>query len=89
MQQGLGIITNDLRFFQFAYGDTQQYSYSIGDAISWGGNDIGEKGRSEVSVLGTPEYCRVCGLAVEGEYVLIIRNNRIGRLSEGVGGRYC
>lgn len=62
---------------QFAYGDTQQHSYSIGDTLSWGGNDIGERGRSEVSVLGTPEYCRVCGLAVEGEYVLIISNDRI------------
>ena len=64
---------------QFAYGDTQQYAYSIGDAIRWGGNDIGEPIQGEVRVLGTPEHCRVCGLDVEDEYVLVIENDRIVR----------
>jgi len=32
-----------------------------------------------VRVLGIPEYCRVCGLDVEGEHVLIVENGRIVR----------
>lgn len=64
---------------QFAYGDTQQYAYSMGDVIRWGGNDVGEPACGEVKILGTPEYCQVCGLDVEGEYVLVIENGRIAR----------
>lgn len=67
----IGLIT-----VQFAYGDTQQYRYSVGDFIRWGGNDIGEQ-LPEVRILGTPEDCRVCGLGVEDEYILTIRDGRI------------
>lgn len=62
---------------QFAYGDTQQYIYSIGDAIRWGGNDIGRRTDTEVDVLGTPEYCGTCGLEIDGEYVLSINRARL------------
>lgn len=64
---------------QFAYGDTQQYRYSMGDQIRWGGNNVGEPGLGEVRILGTPEYCRVCGMGIDTEYVLVVENGKIAR----------
>lgn len=64
---------------QFAYGDTQQCRYLIGDQIRWGRNDVGEPGQGEVRILGTPEYCRVCGMGIETEYVLVVENGKIVR----------
>lgn len=57
---------------QFKYGDTQQYHYVLGDCIVWGGNDVGEPEGGNVAVLGTPEYCKVCGLEISEEYVIDI-----------------
>jgi len=62
---------------QFAYGDTQQYSYKIGDSIRWGGNDIGKFTQNPVRILGIPEYCRRYGLEVEDEYVLIVDGGKL------------
>jgi len=67
---------------QFAYGDTQQYSYKIGDLIRWGGNDIGEFTQKSVRILGTPEYCRKCGFEVEGEYVLVVDCGKLARYEQ-------
>jgi hypothetical protein len=35
---------------QFKYGDVWQHEYRIGDALKWGGNDIGERGAQRVVV---------------------------------------
>lgn len=63
---------------QFKYGDTQQHHYQMGDKILWGGNDIGTPNKGEVALLGTPEYCGVCGLPVPEEYVLLVINGYLG-----------
>jgi hypothetical protein len=62
---------------QFAYGDVQQHRYSVGDQLMWGGNDVGSISSGTTRILGTPEYCRRCGLPVDGEYVLQIRDGRL------------
>lgn len=62
---------------QFAYGDTQQLHYGMGDEIRWGGNDVGDRDAEHVFILGTPEYCRRCGVLVPEEYVLHIKQNRL------------
>jgi len=62
---------------QFAYGDTQQYSYAMGDEIKWGGNDVGTPTDGKVLLLGTPEYCRTCGIDIPEEYVLCVDKGRL------------
>lgn len=62
---------------QFAYGDTQQHSYAMGDKISWGGNDVGVPTDGKVLLLGTPEHCPTCGIDIPEEYVLCVENGRL------------
>jgi hypothetical protein len=46
---------------QFKYGDTWQYSYQLGDRLTWGGNSIGEPGAKQVVADGAVEgTCPVC-----------------------------
>lgn len=64
---------------QFKYGDTWQHSYSIGDPLRWGGNDIGTPGRKKVKVesIGGPcPHCRVDGI----EFDVMIENDIIDRV---------
>jgi hypothetical protein len=61
---------------QFGYGDTWQHDYQLNDSVRWGGNDVGT--RTELAeVLGYPEDCPVCGLAISGEYVLTIDHDKL------------
>jgi len=46
---------------QFKYGNTWQYTYSIGDSLRWGGNDIGRPGARRVVVEGIGGPCPHCG----------------------------
>ena len=62
---------------QFAYGDTQQYSYSMGDEIKWGGNDVGTQTDEKVQLLATPEYCPTCGIDIPEEYVVCVDKGRL------------
>ena len=68
--------TGDIQV-QFKYGDTQQHHYSLGDRVTWGGNDIGVPSGSLVEILATPEYCQRCGLEVPGDYVLFLDDGQI------------
>jgi len=61
---------------QFAYGDTWQYEYRLGDQVRWGGNDVGRQ-QKRVEVLAYPEACPKCGLDIAGDYVLSIDHNVI------------
>ena len=57
---------------QFAYGDTYQHHYQLGDTVSWGGNDFGVPAVDRLEILAYPESCPVCGTDISGEYVLIM-----------------
>jgi hypothetical protein len=47
---------------QFKYGNTWQLHYKVGEELQWGGNDVGEQGRSDVVVDGIVEtQCSNCG----------------------------
>jgi len=46
---------------QFKYGDCYQHKYAIGEALRWGGNDVGRPEARWVVVDGAGESCTRCG----------------------------
>ena len=50
---------------QFKYGDAWLEDYRVGDALHWGGNDIGTPGHRKVAVDGVSEPCPKCGSTAE------------------------
>lgn len=46
---------------QFKYGDTWQHSYSVGDLLKWGGNDVGQKNVKKVRIESIGGPCPNCG----------------------------
>ena len=61
---------------QFAYGDTWQHNYALGDSIRWGGNDYGQR-NEHAEILAYPERCLVCAFDTPGEYVLTVDQDRL------------
>jgi len=62
---------------QFKFGDTWQHRYSVGDRITWGGNDIGERGHRRVAVMGYPGVCPACGFVPDCTYDIIVEDDVI------------
>lgn len=62
---------------QFKYGDVWQHIYRVGDELSWGGNDIGERSAGTVVAYGVP-YEDVAGLPEYFEVHIV--GNRIGKV---------
>jgi hypothetical protein len=56
---------------QYKFGATRLFSYSVGDKIQWGANDVGEPGH-HIVVLGTPEQCTNCGHDDDREFYVYI-----------------
>jgi len=67
----------------FKYGRTWQLSYKLGDALTWGGNDIGLPSARKVAVEAIGEKCPSCGHDML-EFDLIVENNVLKELI-GVG----
>jgi hypothetical protein len=59
---------------QFKFGDAWQYEYAVGDALRWGGNDIGRPGLGKVIVFGAGEECPVCHRRGEDFSVVVERD---------------
>jgi len=59
---------------QFKYGKTWQLKYNLGDAIQWGGNEIGNPDFKKVSVEGISNACFSCGRDMLEFDVIIIDN---------------
>src|SRR5882672_11449163 len=73
---------------QFKYGDTWQYEYAIGDALKWGGNDIGERGAKSVVVYAIGDKaCPVCGYDEGVDAYVFVTDGRIGSV-ESADGRF-
>jgi hypothetical protein len=71
---------------QFRYGNTWQYEYAIGDALRWGGNDVGIRGQAHVvidAVADTP--CPNCGYDDEWHLYVHVRNDRIASVETATG----
>lgn len=69
---------------QFKYGECRQYEYSIGDALRWGGNDVGLQGMHHVVVDG----CLDGSIAYNGipeDYEVHIVDNVIARVVPSSG----
>lgn len=58
----------------------------VGDAIRWGGNDIGVPGRNRVVVDGASDsFCSICGYDGDWDFYVYIENSRIVRVIESDG----
>ena len=68
---------------QFKFGDTWDYEYRLGDAITWGGNDVGKKDAKKVVVDGTAEECIHCGSSVD--YLIFVENDVIKSFEKNSG----
>src|SRR5262245_51550801 len=55
---------------QFKYGDAWLEDYKVGDALHWGGNDIGTPGHRRVVVNGISESCPKCGSTADFDVFL-------------------
>ncbi|GAA2710691.1 hypothetical protein [Actinoplanes palleronii] len=75
------------REVQFKYGDRRAYRYAVGDALRWGGNDLGVPARL-VRVQGYPEVCPVCGFDPDTVYDVVIRDNVIESVALGTSTPY-
>jgi hypothetical protein len=64
------------RTIQFKYGDTWQHDYQVGDALRWGGNDVGEPGLGRVRVRGVSDPCPTCGQE-DQEFYVIVENDHL------------
>ncbi|MGH9155738.1 MAG: hypothetical protein ACRD1K_07905 [Acidimicrobiales bacterium] len=58
---------------QFAYGDTWQLEYQVGERLGWGGNDKGVPGAARVIVRGFAEDCADCGSGEE--FDILVEND--------------
>jgi hypothetical protein len=71
---------------QFKFGATWQYRYVVGDALRWGGNDVGTPGRAHVVADGAAESpCPACGYAGGWDFYVFIKCDRIVRVTEADG----
>jgi hypothetical protein len=71
---------------QFKFGATWQYRYIVGDALRWGGNDVGTPGRVRVVADGAADAsCHACGYAGDWDFYVFIEHDRIIGVTEADG----
>lgn len=58
---------------QFKYGDSWQKDYSLGEKLTWGGNDIGVANAEYVVLDGAGENCPNCD--AETDFYIFLRND--------------
>lgn len=72
---------------QFKYGATRQYTYSVGDALSWGGNDVGWPGYHRVVVEGVVgDNCQSCGFDNDWIVYVQLQDDKIVGVEPATGG---
>ncbi|SHK77464.1 hypothetical protein SAMN05444266_10196 [Chitinophaga jiangningensis] len=67
-------------YIQYKFGSTWQYTYKIGDTITWGGNNHGKPELKKVKAYGIIESttCIFCEKNnIPEEYDIVIENNII------------
>lgn len=78
-------VQGDVRV-QFKYGDRWQYAYRVGDALKWGGNDLGVPGMASVVTDGVAETpCPHCGFDGEWAFYVFIDRDIISRATPADG----
>jgi len=71
---------------QFKFGATRQHRYVVGDALGWGGNDVGTPGRVGVVVDGASDApCPACGYTGDWDFYVFIEYDRITEVAEADG----
>lgn len=71
---------------QFKYGSTWQHDYAIGDALRWGGNDVGTPGHSHVVVEGIADApCPNCGYDEEWRLYVHVKGDQIASVETATG----
>lgn len=69
---------------QYKYGNTRQLHYSMGDTITWGGNDVGNPALTKVKAYGIAESitCTACNEeCIPEEYDVFIIENKITKFA--------
>ena len=73
---------------QFKYGETWLHSYKIGDALRWGGLQVGVPGASAVVVSGwTGARCESCGRDNAWDLYVHVLNDAIRDVTVADGSR--
>lgn len=62
---------------QFKYGDTCQHEYGVGEALRWGGNQIGAPGYARVVLDAEAEGCPTCGYDGDWSLLVYVASDRI------------
>jgi hypothetical protein len=70
---------------QFKYGDTWQHQYRLGEALKWGGNDVGEPGHRRVVVDGAAERCPKCGHEDDWNFYVLLERDVIASVEPATG----
>jgi len=71
---------------QFKFANTWQFQYRVGDALQWGGNDVGVQGALHVVVDGIVEdECLNCHNSGQWSVYVHIEGDRIARLENANG----
>jgi hypothetical protein len=69
---------------QYKYGNTRQLHHNMGDAITWGGNDVGNPAFTKVKTYGIAESttCTLCNEdCIPEEYDVFIIDNTITEIT--------
>jgi len=71
---------------QFKYGATRQFDYSVGDALKWGGNDIGMAGHHRVVTEGiVGDDCPSCGFDDDWDVYVQVQDDKIVGVEPATG----
>lgn len=62
---------------QFKYGDCWQHEYSVGDRLTWGGNDEGQPGVQRVRVRAMAGACPNCQCLGHEWFEVVIKRDVI------------
>ena len=74
-----------LQHIQFKFGDCWGHRYRIGDALRWGGNEVGTPVKGEIKILGASARCENCG-AAGTEFAISIVDSVILRVTDDIAG---
>jgi hypothetical protein len=71
---------------QFKFGETWQHRYAVGDALRWGGNDVGTPGRVQIVADGAADApCPACGYDGDWDFYVFIERDHIIGVTEADG----
>ena len=68
---------------QFKFGNCWQLKYTVGDVLTWGGNDVGNSGIARAVVDGQGESCPVC--SSDSDFYIFVVHDQIDHVTAATG----